>query len=687
MWDQVPEYSDLFVGRAQEQDELVAALSTCRLISLTGAGGVGKTRLAAHTLRSLQATEVSAAYPGGICWVDLGALPDARRLVGTVARAVGFADHTLEIPLDALCGWLADRRVLLVLDSCDHLVAASRTLVADLLTTCRGLTILATTRQRLGSAGESVIEVGPLPHGHRDSDAFILFVERAMAVAPALGARHPQQNEDVAKICHLLDGMPLALELAAAQLMHHTLAELSASLRVQLERLTAPLPVWPHRHRSLRTAIGWSHELCDPLERLLWARLSIFRGSFDREAARSICSGGPLSVDAVSSALAGLTAKSVVQREGSGGLRLLGSIREYGWLWLGELGERETLQDRHAEHFLALARSADAGWLGPDQVTWYERIASAHVELCAALDHLMAVRPDQAVELAGRVGFFWSCCGHLREARTYLEQTLAIARSHSPARAKAQWALGVAVALQGEHRRAAALGRRCARDAALSGSVDEQLAAAYLLGITHLLSGEAHAARSVVEAALESACGPSLTSPSALRCRLVQVFALTSLGHLDAAAHGAFTLRAECTELGECWTRAYTDYQLALIALARDKPTIAGEHARAMLQGKRRLGDSFGVALGMDLLAAAAAAEGQGESAALVSGAGETFWRSVGHSQRGMPELHDVRVACWQRARAAVGNDAFERTYEQGMQANPESVLALVIEGRLPSRS
>ncbi|MGW6529218.1 ATP-binding protein [Streptomyces venezuelae] len=681
MWGQAPEYRDLFVGRTREQDELVSALPSHRLISITGAAGVGKTRLVAHTLHSRLPETASV---GRVGWADLGALTDARGLLGAVAQAVGFADHTSRPPLDALSCWLADREVLLVLDSCEHLVAACRELTADLLTTCPGLTVVTTSRQRLGSAGEAVIDIGPLPHGRGDSDAFTLLIERALAVAPALSVRHPRQDEDLTSICTLLEGMPLALELAAGQLMHRPVEELSATLRRQHEGLTAAWPRWPRRHRSLRTAIGWSHELCAPLERLLWARLSVFRGTFDEDAARAVCSGGPLSAGAVPSALAGLVAKSVVRQETDGRLRLPASVREYGWMWLGELHQRRPLQDRHAEHFLTLARSADAGWPGAGQAGWYQRIGSAHADLRAALDHLMAVDTDRAAELAGLVGFFWSCCGHLREARSYLEQLLPLCRTHSRARARAQWALGFAVALQGEHSRAVALGRRCARDARFSGTAEEQLAAAYLLGITHLLSGEAHEAYTVAQAALQQACDPPAASPSVLRCRLVRVFALTSLGRLDEAARAASVLRADCAAREECWTRAYTDYQLALIALAQGDPATAGAHVRAMLAGKRRLGDSFGIALGLDLLAAAAAAEGDGTAAALISGAGETYWRSVGHSQRGMPELRDVRAACWATARAAVGDGLFEQAYGQGMQADPVSIVALAVEGRLP---
>ncbi|MEU6124162.1 NB-ARC domain-containing protein [Streptomyces sp. NPDC047123] len=680
MLGNVPENTDRFVGRAAEQGELVSSLTAGRLTTLTGIGGVGKTRLAAHALRALPERQRTAL--GRTCWADLGALPDERLLIGAVADAVGFADHTPDGPFDALCAWLADQRLLLVLDSCEHLVTACRNLVADLLTACPRLTVLATSRQRLGVAGEAVVPVRPLAC---DGDGLALFLDRAVAVAPALRMRHPEQDRHAAEICRLLDGVPLALELASAQLMHHPIGELVDRLRSHQAGLTAPAPVWPRRHRSLRTAIGWSHELCGPLERLLWTRLSVFPGVFDSGAARGVCAGGPLSPDAVTSLLAELTAKSVVAQEADGRYRLHAPVREYGHMWLDELEARDEVADRHADHFLELARSADAGWLGPQQASWYRRIDLAHADLCAALEHLIGTRPEHAVELAGLVGFFWSCCGHLREARRYLERVLPLARHHGAAREKAQWALGVAALLQGEHAKAAAIGRRCARDAAHTGSVEGRLSAAYLLGITHLMNGEPRRAYDDVGRALHRVAEPALTSPSVLRCHLVRVFALTGLGRLEEAAREAASLRAGCAAQGEWWARSYTDYQLALISLAQGQPGQAAEHARAMLEGKRMLSDSFGIALGMDLLAAAAAADGQGEAAALVSGIGQMYWLSVGHSQRGMPELRDVRETCWRSARAAVGDGAFDRAFRRGTEADPGSVLDLAVAGQLLS--
>ncbi|MFD0412703.1 ATP-binding protein [Streptomyces sp. NPDC127108] len=665
-----------FVGREADLARVAAALVAHPVTTITGMAGVGKTRLALESLHRIAADRPGTL--GETRWADLGGLPHERQLVAALAHAVGFADHTTGVALDALTTWLSGRRFLLVLDSCEHLVAACADLVGELLAACPDLRILATSRQRLGLPGERAVHIAPLP---ADGEALTLFLDRALAVAPALSLRTPRQNDSAREICALLDGVPLALELASAQLMHTTLPELSE--RLSSRRVGLMSPTWPARHRSLRLAIGWSHELCEPLERLLWARLSVFPGSFDSRAARGVCAGGPLSAAAVDTALAGLTGKSVVSREDGDRYRLPRTVRDYGAMWLEELQETEATAARHALYFLDHARSADQGWAGPGQLLWYRRIGAAHVDLCAALDHLCDHDPPAAVELAALLGFFWVCCGHLREARAYLEQVLCLRPGFSRAGERAQWALGVVKALQGDLDGAAAIGRRCAHGAERLDDAEARLAAAYLIGLTRLLAGEPGRAKEVADAALAVAGAPPFTSASTLRCHLVRVFALTALGSLDLAHGEAVSLRALCAAHGEHWTRAYSDQQLALIALAQGRPAHAAEHARAMLTGMRHLGDTFGIALGMDVLAAAAAARGLGEPAALAAGAGQTYWAAVGHAQRGTPELGEMRRVCRAEAVASIGEYAFQLAFRRGAEGDPDAVLRLAVSGQL----
>ncbi|MYT33973.1 NB-ARC domain-containing protein [Streptomyces sp. MspMP-M5] len=676
MASNIPEESTSFVGRRAELRRLSGELMRHRLTTLTGPGGVGKTRIA---VRAAQAA--AARFPDGVRWAPLWPLQGDQLLVATVCDAVRLADHSARTPVDALCAWLADKDLLLVLDSCEHLVAACRDLVGDLLTAAPGLTVLVTSRQPLGVAGERITEVGPLPCTG-DNDALTLFTQRAGTAAPDLRLTDPANARAADLICRRLEGIPLALELAGAQLAHRPLAQVAERLSSRLDALDGTGLPWTPRHRTLRNAIGWSHELCAPLERLLWARLSVFRGTFDADSAAAVCADGPLSADGVRTALAGLAAKSVLSREGSR-FRMLDTLREYGRMWLAELDEADTVADRHAEHFVGLGRRAEHGWLGPDQVTWYGRIAEAYVDLCTALDHLLGRAPGRAQELSAAIGFFWSCCGHLHEARDYLERALAAQDSPGPAQTRALWALGVAVLLQGDLETAEYLGRQCARAAREDGDQDALLAAGYLIGLTHLMAGRPLTAHTVAGQVLGPPPHDPFGSASRLRCHLVRLFALTALGRLDEARHEATALRHGCVQRGEYWSRSYTDYQLGLISLFQGRPDEAADHARAMLAAKQLIGDNFGIALGLDLLAAAVAAQGNAAAAAQVYGGGQAVWRTVGHPQRGTPELRAVREECEQRARAVLGDEAYTAEFDRAAEQDPEELLARILAGEL----
>ncbi|MFD3441733.1 ATP-binding protein [Streptomyces sp. NPDC058685] len=695
MLGNIPEESTSFVGRNWELFRLDRALARDRLVTLVGTGGVGKSRLALRAAR-----EAQALFPDGVAWADLSPLHGDRLLLSTVSDACDLADHTPRMPVDALCEWLAGKRLLLVLDSCEHLVDPCRELVADLLTAVADLTVLVTSREPLGMEGERLIEVEPLAPG--GPDALDLFTQRVAAASSAAespgagtatgavgaqtGSGDARRPAAAMRICRRLEGIPLALELAAAQAGRATVEEIAERLGSRFDVLSTAGPgVQPQRHRTMRTTIGWSHELCAPLERLLWARLTVFRGDFDLESARAVCSGGPLGADAVDALLGRLVAVSVVSVVAGGDgirYRMLDTIREYGHLWLRALHEEGDLAERHADHFLRFAQDADAGWLSADQTLWYRRIAEADTDLCTALDHLLATSPKRALRLAGLVGFFWSCCGHLHEARGYLEQALAAHPLDGPDRTRGLWALGVTLTLQGEYEDAQQIGEQCTRAAWREGDTEELLAAAYLTGLIALLTGRPIAAQLVTEHGLGAAPGEPFDSASRLRCHLVQVFALTGLGKLPEARERALWLRAGCVERGEFWSRSYLDYQLALIDLLTGNPLDAAAHARSMIESKRGLGDSFGIALGLDVLAAAIAAAGDGELAGLVYGTGQSFWRTVGHPQRGTPDLRAVREECERTARANAGDEAYESAYQRGLTADPAVALSTALGAR-----
>ncbi|MEU4347383.1 NB-ARC domain-containing protein [Streptomyces sp. NPDC023838] len=674
MLGNLPAETTSFVGRSVELATLDGLLRDRRLVTVTGPGGVGKSRLALRAAR-----ERRAFCPDGVWWVELSPLYDPELLAATVADHLGVTDQSSRTAAEALCGRLGDKRLLLVLDTCEHLVSACGHLIGELLQTSPGLTVLATSRQSLGRPEERVFSLAPLPP---EGAALTLFQQRAVEAVPHLSLKSfetPARAEAAAAVCRRLDGIPLAIELAGARLRSWSVEQLAERLDSRFEVLADTRSTRLPRHQTMRTTIGWSHELCAPLERLLWARLSVFAGGFDLEAAQEVAAGGPLAPETVGPALAGLAAKSVVRagtHRGRAGYRMLDTIREYGRQWLGELGEEAAVAGRHAERWRRLARAAEADWMGPDQVEWYERLAAGHADLRTALDHLLATDPAAALDLASSLWFYWICCGHLREGRGFLERALALAPGPGPRRDRAQWALGMTVLLQGDVETALSQARACA---ARTAGPESRLRASYLLGAAILTPGDAEGALDVLTPAIDAADDD--LSPGLALCVLVRVYALSNLGRYREAAAEATWLRDQCASRGERWMRAYADYMLAVTAQALGRATEAAEHARAMLAGKRLLHDSFGIALGLDLLACALAARGDGEEGAQVLGIGQEYWRTVGKAQMGAPRLAAVREECERRARAALGDQAYDSAFRRGARAGLDQGLSLALKG------
>ncbi|WP_329388283.1 NB-ARC domain-containing protein [Streptomyces sp. NBC_01351] len=666
----LPPQPSAFFGRKRELSLLHELLEDRRLITLTGVGGVGKSRLA---LRAV--SEAIGPRPDGVWWVELSPLRDPGLLTTTIAHAVGLADHSARRLDEELCAWMADKRILLVLDTCEHLVADCRHLVGELLQSAPGLTVVVTSREPLGSPGEEVVEVRPLPCEGPDSDALALFRARAFAATPDAAAAFadPARAAVAAEVCRRLDGIPLALELAGARMRLWSLEQMAERLGERFDLLsdtrTAGLP----RHQTMRTTIGWSHELCEPLERLLWARLSVFSGDFDVAAARAVCAGGPLAASRVERVLTGLVAKSVLLRteeRGAGArYRMLDTIREYGHDWLVELGEVQLVSDRHAHWYAALSEAADRGWLGPGQVDWYRRMTAEHAQLRTALEHLLGTDPEAALRMAGALWFYWFACGHVHEGRGFLERALQAAPRAGGAYHQALWALGLTTLLQGDLDTARRLGEQCTREAVLLSDPERELRAAYLHAVSVLMPGDPVRALALAGPRARAGHGGRTSGAGWLLCKLATAYALCDLGRFEEAATEARALREACAELGERWLRAYADYVLAVAALGLGEHGEAARHVRAMLSGKRLLGDRFGIALGLDLLAAAVAALGDGELAARLLGTGHAWWRTVGRPQMGSPSLTALRDQGERQARAAIGDAAYETAFLGGAAA------------------
>ncbi|MGV9383818.1 BTAD domain-containing putative transcriptional regulator [Nonomuraea sp. NPDC003707] len=420
-----------FVGRAEELRELAALPAGSRLVTLTGPGGTGKTRLA---------VEASGRVSGEVCFVDLSALSDGAQVAPAVAAALGLRESGP--PEDRLVAALADRPVLVILDNCEQVVASAAGLAHRLLAACPALRILATSREALGITGEVLFPVGQLAVPAPDAalaealacPAVRLFADRAAAVrhgfvvdAATIGA--------VRRICAALDGLPLAIELAAARLRSFTLDEVDARLADRFRLLSRGERTAAPRHQTLRAVVDWSWGLLDPDEQALARRLTVFAGGVTLADAERVCGlDGPAGSDDVAAVLAGLVDKSLVEAH-DGRYRMLETVREYCAERLAETGEREECLRAHAECFTALAEAADHHLRGPGQLDRLARLDAEHGNLLAALGWAVTADPPLAARLIAALSWFWWLRGLRGEAAPLAARLLG---EHAPGAEKVE---------------------------------------------------------------------------------------------------------------------------------------------------------------------------------------------------------------------------------------------------------
>ncbi|MFE1591505.1 LuxR C-terminal-related transcriptional regulator [Nocardia sp. NPDC058705] len=417
--DEVANVGDVtsFVGRRSETTEITRLFDRARSVTLTGPGGVGKTRLALRIAATLD-----QRFPDGVVIIELAELRDAALLEDVLIEALGLHRRSTESAMNVLVEHLRARKILLVFDNCEHLAAGCAALFAVLLNRCTTLTLLATSRQALSVRGEHVYPVPPL----QPTDAHRLFTDRAAAVVPGF----TESGDDVAQVCERLDGLPLAIELAAARIKALTPAQLRD--RLTMSMLTDHVADTTPRHRTLRDTIEWSFRLCAPSEQNLWALSTVFHGSFDLEAAEYVCgsaAGGP-----VLDLIEGLLDKSVLVRGDSNGIvryRMLETLREYGREKLIGSGEESTALRRHRDWFDRLSAQADAEAVSPRQREWYGRLRDEHANIREAIAWSLTVPGEAgvAVRMAARSEEYWVMRGSLGEARDRLRRACAAARA------------------------------------------------------------------------------------------------------------------------------------------------------------------------------------------------------------------------------------------------------------------
>ncbi len=514
-----------FVGRGREMVDVKRKLAMDRLLTLTGAGGSGKTRLALEAARDL-----AGLYPDGSWFVELAPLAEGSLVPQAIARTLRVREKPDRPPADALMDALRPQNLLLILDNCEHLVDAVASLSGTLLASCPGLRILATSREALGIPGEVRYSVPPLAlpdpdltlEGMEKAESARLFVERA-SYRGSTFAPTERDAAAVSRICRRLDGIPLAIELAAARVGTMSVEQISERVEDSLSLLTLGGRAATPRQRTLEGALDWGHELLGDPEKELFGRLSVFAGGWILEAAEAVGAGDGIEAADVLDLLSGLVDKSLVVAESppdESGLRyrMLEPVRQHARGKLEARAESDAARRRHAAFFLDLAEEAEPGLRGPEQEAWFERLEAEHDNLRAALRRSLETgESETAVRLAGALGGFWISRAHLAEGRAWLETALEKGGTPSPHVGKVLFWAGNMAREQADYERAEALGEESLRLARDIGDEATEATVLYDLGLLSLYQSSYEKSTSRLEEAFilqresGNAVGVSLT--------------------------------------------------------------------------------------------------------------------------------------------------------------------------------
>jgi predicted ATPase/class 3 adenylate cyclase len=709
----LPTQLTTFVGRERELAEAVALLGQTRLLTMTGPGGTGKTRL------SLQAAAAAAAdFPDGVWFVALEPVRDPGLVASTIARAIGAQDSSTRAPLDTLVDAIGDRRLLLVLDNFEQVLAAGP-IVAEVLRRCPDVTCLVTTRSPLRVTGEqeypvpglpappdhsrlSELERLNLPAGQRELDldalnqyeAVRLFIARAVAVRPGFSVTNANAPA-VAQICARLHGMPLAIELAAARIKLLAPEQILARLEHHLALLTAGSRDLPERQQTLRGAIAWSYDLLDEGSRRLLDRLSVFRGGCDLEAAEAVCGPATELGLEIFDGLAALVDQSLVRMDEAATeprFVMTETIAEFASEMLEKRGEQSTLRERHARTFLGLAERAAPNLSGDDQRLWLDRLERDHDNLRAALDWSTAhPEPDVAARLAFALWRFWQTRGYLNEARVRFDTMAARNWTLEPAVAArfAEGYGGVAYwqadhpTAEGRYAEALEIWRGLGDKREIANALYNHAYADILpwMGLTEAeLPAEASAnGRAKLEEALAlyREVGDKAGEGNIL-------WGLGSFQYFAHAGNEAERWYLESLALhrdsGQRTMEAWSLHMLALVTITHDDVGPSADYARQALQHFQAAGDVAGITLVLDDLASIAVAQGDAPRAARLYGGARYLQRTTGVSLANYVE-ETYKQYDAPSPRDALPPEAFERFGAEGAAMSLDELVAYALEG------
>jgi predicted ATPase/class 3 adenylate cyclase len=635
-----------FLGREQELAQVLSLLEGARLVTLTGPGGTGKTRLGLQA-----AAEASDRYPDGVFWVPLATLRDPELVLEAAAHVLGAKD--------GLADHVADKQLLLLLDNLEHLVEAAGRL-AELIAACPNLRLLVTSRELLRLPGEQAYPVPPL----EPEDGIELFLARAQAVEPGF-----VMSAAVPELCARLDQLPLALELAAARARVLSPEQLLGRLSGRLDLLKAGRGV-DARQQTLRATIEWSHELLAEDERRLFARLAVFRGGCALESAEQVC-------EADLDTLQSLVDKSLVRVREGNRFWMLETISAYAAERLEASGEAGELGRRHAAYFLALAEEAEP-YAREVDAAWLDRLEREADNLRAALDWLEAAGETQLVlRLAGALDDFWGAKGHLGEGRRRIEAALAADESPTAARAKAlnaaaDMAVGDAEVAHARLRaeQALSLHRQLGDDWGTAGSL-------YLLGNAAADERDFEAARELWEESLELWRGVGDRHYALLATRML-AWAYDELGEWDRARGLMEDVLEQARAAGDKHLQVHALESFAHDAASEGRIDEAAAMLREAYELNREIGDRFRNAIIVCRFARVLAFAAKAEAGARLLAAGETLYEEMGASPMGwLRRGNDEALAL---IRAELDEAAFAEAWQQGRKLTADEAVAFARE-------
>jgi non-specific serine/threonine protein kinase len=668
-----------FVGRRHELSMARRMLFTSRLLTLIGAGGVGKTRLARRVAQTVQ-----GAFQDGVELVELGTLENPDLLEPAVAAALGLRDAAPD-PMRLLVDYLSTKRMLLILDNCEHLREACAELVDRLLRGAPRLRILATSRQTLGVYGEQVMTVPSLsvPDSGRTlreiarHDAVRLFVDRAANVLPGF-TLNADNMASVARLARRLEGIPLAIELAATRLRTSPLEELARELDERFDVLAADHSAVPPRHRTLRATMDWTFGLCSAAERRLWARLSMFPGGFDLDTAECVCGGDGIACLDVLDLLAGLVDKSVVvseRRDGEMRYRMLESLRAYGHERLAP-AEQRLLRSRYVHHYRDLAERHRVDRLVSDQLERYRLLRRELANIRAALQTCLnePALAQVGLETASAMWSYWLQAGSLAEGRYWLERGLEQVPERGRLRANALWADSMLALRQGDVTAALPPLEECLDLARGPGNEDVLPYAVRTSGVAAFSTGDARRGLALLCESLElhRAVGD-------MHGVMFNLYFAAAYGSSEdprrAAAFGEEML-ALCERHHALFSRAYGQLALGVARWSLGDWRQAEELVREATEFTGKVGDRWCLTQCVEVLAWVAGTRGDHERAAELLGAAHSLWQAAGAAPERLSYHAAWHERCADEARDALGRRAFECAFRAGEKLGLEQTVA-----------